>query len=84
MTANSWMCPKCGAKLIGRNMWHACRDYSVEAILAGKGPDARALFDRMAELIAQWGPYTVAPAKTRIAFMALVRFASITRIGRNG
>ena len=31
------------------------------------------------ELIAACGPYEVAPAKTRVAFMASVRFASVNR-----
>ena len=44
------------------------------------GPHARALYDRLEEMIASCGEYYVAPAKTRIAFMALVRFAGITRL----
>ena len=53
-----WTCPKCGRKFVGRNMWHACGDYSVERFLA--------------------------PAKTRIAFMARVRFAGVDAISDRG
>ena len=39
-----WTCPKCGAKLVGRNMAHACGDYSIDTFLEGKGERARVLF----------------------------------------
>ena len=44
------------------------------------GPRGRALFDRFERLIAACGEYHVSPAKTRIAFLGRVRFASISRI----
>jgi hypothetical protein len=65
-------------------MWHACGDYSVERFLDGKGPRARALFARFAALVRRCGPVTVAPAKTRIAFMVRVRFASVSRVSERG
>jgi hypothetical protein len=76
-----WTCPRCGAKLISRNLWHACGDHSVEAFLAGKGERGRELFARFAAMIAACGRFEVAPAKTRVAFMAKVRFASVNRVG---
>lgn len=42
------------------------------------------LYDRFEELIASCGAYHVAPAKTRIAFMAQVRFAGITSLSERG
>ena len=63
------MCPRCGRRFVGRNMWHACGDYSVEGFLDGKGARARELFEGFERLIAACGPYEVAPAKTRVAFM---------------
>jgi hypothetical protein len=65
-------------------MWHACGDYSVEGFLAGKGARARALFDRLAELVQMCGPVRVAPAKTRVAFMVCVRFAGVSQISDRG
>ncbi len=65
-------------------MWHACGDYSVESFLEGKGDRARQLFDRFESLIAACGPYEVAPAKTRVAFMAGVRFAGVNAISDRG
>jgi hypothetical protein len=79
-----WTCPKCGRKFVGRNMWHACGDYSVEKFLAGKGDKARRLFDGFESLIAACGRYEVSPAKTRVAFMARVRFAGVNAISDRG
>jgi hypothetical protein len=65
-------------------MWHACGDYSVERFLDGKGDRARELFDGFERLVAACGPYEVAPAKTRVAFMARVRFAGVYAISDRG
>jgi hypothetical protein len=75
-----WTCPRCGAQLVGRNMSHACGDYSVEKFLAGKGARARAMYERFAELVSSCGPLTLAPAKTRVAFMVRVRFCAVERV----
>jgi len=40
-------------------------------------------FNRFVMPIAKCGPYEVAPAKTRVAFMAAVRFASVNWVGRD-
>jgi hypothetical protein len=65
-------------------MWHACGDYSVEGFLEGKGNRARELFDGFERLVAACGPYEVAPAKTRVAFMGRVRFAGVNAISERG
>ncbi len=78
-----WACPRCGARLLARNLSHACGPYSIETFLEGKTDIARDLFNRFLALIAKCGPYHIAPAKTRVAFMAAVRFASVNRIGRD-
>lgn len=75
-----WTCPKCGAKLVTRNMWHSCGRETLDDWKARMGPKARALYDRFEELIAACGEYHIAPAKTRIAFMGHVRFAGFTRL----
>jgi predicted DNA-binding protein (MmcQ/YjbR family) len=79
-----WTCPRCGRRFVSRNIWHACGDYSVEGFLEGKGSRARQLFDRFEELIAACGPYEVAPAKTRVAFMGRVRFAGVQSVSDRG
>src|SRR5688572_5339805 len=75
-----WKCPKCGVKLVARNLSHSCGDFSIQKFLASKSPRGCALFDRFVSLIAACGPYEVAPAKTRVAFMTQVRFASVNRV----
>lgn len=42
------------------------------------------MFDAFERLIAACGPYEVAPAKTRVAFMGRVRFAGVTAISDRG
>lgn len=79
-----WTCPKCGRKLVGRNMWHSCSDATVVQFLRRAGKRERALYRRFERMIAACGPYHVSPAKTRIAFMARVRFAGVTSIGPRG
>jgi hypothetical protein len=78
--ASLWQCPRCGARLVSRGLSHACGNYSLEQFLKGASPLAQQLFGRFLELIAACGPYEVAPAKTRVAFMASVRFASVNRV----
>lgn len=79
-----WTCPRCGAKLVSRNLWHACGPFSVGAFLEGKSSRARRLFHGFAGLLRKCGPVTVAPAKTRVAFMVRVRFAGVSRVSERG
>jgi hypothetical protein len=78
-----WKCPRCGAKLVAKNLSHACGPYSIEKFLDGKSEIGRDLFRYFVTLIEKCGPFEVAPAKTRVAFMAAVRFASVNRIGND-
>jgi hypothetical protein len=78
-----WTCPKCGAKLVTRNMWHSCGRVSLGDWKARMGPRARALYDGFEAMIAACGEYHVAPAKTRIAFLGRVRFAGITSLSED-
>lgn len=79
-----WTCPKCGAKLVGRNMARSCGLATLKDWKARMGPRARSLYERFEAMIAACGPYHVAPAKTRIAFLARVRFANVTALSEVG
>ena len=79
-----WSCPKCGAKLLTRNLWHSCGRATLEEWKNRMGPRARQLYHRFEDMIAACGEYHVAPAKTRIAFMGQVRFAGITSLSERG
>jgi hypothetical protein len=83
LTRELWTCPRCGAKLVGRNMAHSCGRATLDDWLARMGPRARGFYDRFVALIAACGEYHVGPAKTRIAFLARVRFAGITSISED-
>jgi hypothetical protein len=48
------------------------------------GPKARELYGRFEGMIRACGDYHIAPAKSRIAFLGLVRFAGITSISEKG
>lgn len=78
-----WECPRCGVKLLSRNLSHSCGDFSIERFLSGKTERGRELFASFLALVAECGPYDVAPAKTRVALMARVRFASVNRVGKD-
>jgi hypothetical protein len=84
MTRPLWACPKCGARLVTRNMSHSCGFATLADWKRRMGPRARALYDRFEALIAACGEYHVAPAKTRIAFLGRVRFAGITSLSEEG
>jgi hypothetical protein len=79
-----WTCPRCGAKLVSKNLAHSCGRATLDEWKARMGPRARALYARFEQLIAACGEYHVAPARTRIAFMARVRFAGITSVSERG
>ena len=46
-------------------------------------PEVLRLFNRFQKMISNCGEYHVAPAKTRIAFLARVRFVGITKISED-
>jgi uncharacterized protein DUF5655 len=79
-----WVCPKCGARFVNANQWHSCGRASLADWKAGMGPHARRLYERFEQMIAACGRYYVAPAKTRIAFLARVRFAGVTKVSEKG
>jgi hypothetical protein len=82
--AAQWKCPRCGVGLVSRNLSHSCGGWSVAQFLTAKGERARVLFTRFEKLVATCGAFTRAPAKTRVAFLAQVRFASVNRATDRG
>jgi hypothetical protein len=77
-----WVCPKCGARFVTRNLWHSCGRATMADWDARMTPHTRALFRRFLAMIARCGTYDLAPAKTRIAILARVRFAGVTALSR--
>lgn len=79
-----WECPRCGARLVTRNMWHGCGDYSVDGFFEGKPTRLRELYDALVSFIGSIGPFEQFPTKSRIAFMVRVRFAGVARLRKDG
>lgn len=69
---------------MNRNQWHSCGRATLDEWLDGLGPGGLALYRRFAALVEACGEFHVAPAKTRIAFLGRVRFATITRLRDDG
>jgi hypothetical protein len=79
-----WVCPRCGARFVTRNLPHSCGLAQIDDWLARAGPRGRRLYRAFERMIARFGPYHVAPAKTRIAFLGRVRFGGITALSDEG
>lgn len=65
-------------------MAHACGPHTVEAFLAGRGPTALRLWERLVAQVERCGPFDFAPARTRVAFMVRVRFLAVTALSDRG
>jgi hypothetical protein len=79
-----WTCPKCGKKLVVRNLSHSCVRSTVDQFFEGKDPRARIIFDAFLKLARRCGPVRADVAKTRIAFQARTRFAALDAITKEG
>ena len=73
-----WTCPKCGAKLVTRNMWHSCGAFTTEALLEKCGANARAAFAALESAVtAAAADAVLVPQKTRAVFQLRTRFISV-------
>ena len=79
-----WICPKCGVKLVSKNLSHSCGRATLGDWKARMGPRAAEFYERFERMIANCGEFSHAPAKTRISFLARVRFANITALSEKG
>jgi hypothetical protein len=70
-----WTCPKCGERFTGRNMWHSCGEFSLEALFASSKPHVANLFQEFARMVRRCGSVHMIPQKTRVVFQARMRFA---------
>lgn len=72
-----WVCPKCGARLVSRNLWHSCGRFTLEDLFAKSSPDALTLARRYVRLLRSLGDVQVLPQKMRLVCVARVRFAGL-------
>lgn len=72
-----WRCPKCGAKLVTRHLWHSCGRFTLPDLFARSALPVLPLFRKFAALVRRCGQVTMIPQKTRVTFLARVRFTSV-------
>jgi Domain of unknown function (DUF5655) len=72
-----WICPRCGARLVSRNLWHSCGRYTLETLFAGAAPGVLELARAYVAMLHSLGDVQVIPQKTRLVCVARVRFAGL-------
>lgn len=72
-----WTCPKCGARLISKNLWHSCGKFTIESLFADARPGVIELARTYVSLLQSLGDVQVIPQKTRLVCVARVRFAGL-------
>lgn len=72
-----------GARFVQKTPWHSCGIFSVDDLLKGESQKSIGLFRNLVTSFKEIGPVTLHPAKTRVALMVQVRFASINRLGKD-
>ena len=72
-----WHCPKCGARLVSRNLWHSCGKFTLEALFPNSSPGVLAAARKYVRLLESLGDVQVLPQKTRLVAVARVRFAGL-------
>jgi len=73
-----WTCAACGRGFANRNQSHACGRHDLDTHFAGKPAKVRAIYDAFLAMLEGFGPVTVLPEKTRIAFQVRMSFAQFT------
>jgi hypothetical protein len=72
-----WICPQCGARLVSRNLWHSCGQFSLEGLFANADQHTLNLARRYVALLHTLGDVQVIPQKTRLVCVARVRFSGL-------
>ena len=73
-----WICPRCGARLVSRNLWHSCGRFTLEDLVARSDPAALELARAYVSILRALGDVQVIPQKTRLVCVARVRFAGLS------
>ena len=73
-----WICPRCGARLVSRMLWHSCGRFALEGLFATAKPSALELARTYVSMLQSLGDVQVIPQKTRLVCVARVRFAGLS------
>jgi hypothetical protein len=71
------ICPRCGARLVTRNLWHSCGTYTLEGLFPNSDPAVLDLARKYVAMLYALGDVQVIPQKTRLTCVARVRFAGL-------
>ena len=72
-----WVCPKCGARLVTRNLWHSCGRFTLEDLFNDAQPGVLRIARKYVQMLRSLGDVQVIPQKTRLVCVARVRFAGL-------
>lgn len=72
-----WICPKCGARLVSRNLWHSCGRFTLAALFQGARPGVLDLAREYVRILESLGDVQILPQKTRLVCVARVRFGGL-------
>jgi Domain of unknown function (DUF5655) len=72
-----WICPRCGARLVSRNLWHSCGTFTLDDLFAKSEPAVLGLARTYVAMLQSLGDVQVIPQKTRLVCVARVRFAGL-------
>jgi hypothetical protein len=73
-----WPCPACGRAFANANQPHACGRFELADHFDGKPPLVREIYEAFLAMLGEFGPVTVLPEKSRIAFQVRMSFAQLT------
>jgi hypothetical protein len=71
------ICPRCGARLVTRNLWHSCGTFALESLFPRSEPAVLDLARKYVAMLHTLGDVQVIPQKTRLTCVARVRFAGL-------
>lgn len=72
-----WICPRCGARLVSRNLWHSCGRFTLASLFRGARPRVLALARKYVQTLRSLGDVQVIPQKSRLVCVARVRFGGL-------
>jgi hypothetical protein len=73
-----WICPRCRARLVSRNLSHSCGRFTLAALFRDAHPGVLGLAREYVRMLQSLGDVQVIPQKTRLVCVARVRFAGLS------
>ena len=73
-----WVCPECGRGFANARQVHTCARLDLAHHFEGRSDAVRETYAAFVALLDEFGPVTVLPEKTRIAFQVRMSFAQLT------